>query len=82
LDESSDDDEEVPSGRQMLSMSPLEVLRQKNEILMDKLYQAEKKAQNYKDTMESIGSGKNDSAKDQKIIELAKKMRAMQVQME
>jgi len=66
----------------MLSMSPLEVLRQKNEILMDKLYQAEKKAQNYKDTMESIGSGKNDSAKDQKIIELAKKMRAMQVQME
>ena len=57
----------------------MDVLRQKNEILMEKLYQADKQAQVYKDSLDSVSSGTANDAKDKKIVELAKKNRAMQV---
>ena len=46
---------------------------------MEKLYQADKQASLYKETIESVSSGAANDAKDKKIVELAKKNRAMQV---
>jgi hypothetical protein len=43
---------------------------------MEKLYQADKAAKEHKSAMENVGSSATDSAKDKKIVELAKKNRA------
>jgi hypothetical protein len=56
-------------------MTQMDIMKQKNDILMEKLYHAEKKAGDMKDAMDSVGG--SDSLKDKKIVELAKKNRAM-----
>ena len=76
-DDSSDEDEDFQAGgRPIMKMSESEILKQKNDILMEKLYKADKASKEHKAAMENLGSGANDSAKDKKIIELAKKNRA------
>lgn len=49
---------------------------------MEKLYFAEKAAKEHKSAMESVGGTANEGAKDKKIIELAKKNRALTVQVD
>jgi len=44
---------------------------------MEKLYHAEKKATDLKGAMDSVGAGTSSDLKDKKIVELAKKNRAM-----
>ena len=59
----------------------LEVEKQKNSILMDKLFRAEKQVQDLKDTYEAVTTSYDD-IKDKKIIELAKQKRNLLLQIE
>jgi len=59
--------------------SEVDVLKEKNRILMEKLFKADKQVNEMKDLVETI-SGKANAGtdlKDKKIIELAKKNRAL-----
>jgi hypothetical protein len=80
-DDSSDEESQQASLPKQPA-SQMDIMKQKNEILMEKLYHAEKKAGELKDAMESVGSGASSDLKDKKIVELAKKNRAMQVQVD
>lgn len=62
-------------------MTEVEVLKEKNSILMDKLFRADKQIEELKNAYESVAST-SESAKDKKIIELAKKNRALSLQVE
>ena len=75
-DSSDDEDTRGAAGRPIMKMSEAQILKQKNDILMEKLYQADKAAKDTKSVMDSVGSIATESAKDKKIIELAKKNRA------
>ena len=65
-------------------MSDLDLLKEKNRILMEKLFKADKQVTEFKELIETV-SGKtsqSDSLKDKKILELAKKNRSLQIQVE
>jgi len=55
-------------------MTEAEILKEKNNILMDKLFKADKQIQDLKDTYEAVTTSYDD-IKDKKIIELAKQKR-------
>lgn len=55
-------------------ITQLDVEKQKNQILMDKLFRADKQIQDLKDTYEAVTTSYDD-IKDKKIIELAKQKR-------
>jgi len=57
------------------------VLKEKNQILMDRLFKSDNQVRDYKETFDSVASS-NDSLKDRKIVEMAKKNRALQLQVE
>jgi hypothetical protein len=60
-------------------MSEADLMKEKNRILMEKLYKADKQVTDYKELLETV-SGKtsqSDSIKDKKILELAKKNRTL-----
>ena len=77
-DDSSDEESEQASLPKQPA-SQMDIMRQKNEILMEKLYHAEKKSTELKEAMDSVGQGASSDLKDKKIVELAKKNRAMTV---
>ena len=60
---------------------PVAILEEKNQILMDRLFKSEKELNDMRTTYESIISD-NENLKDKKIIELAKKNKALQLQAE
>lgn len=65
-------------------ISDLDLLKEKNRILMEKLFKADKQVTEFKELIETV-SGKtsqSDSLKDKKILELAKKNRSLQIQVE
>ena len=62
----------------------VDILKEKNRILMEKLYKADKQINEYKELVETV-SGKtaqSDNLKDKKILDLAKKNRSLQLQVE
>ena len=77
---SEDDDEDEGSAKPRFS-TEADVLREKNRILMDKLFKAEKQTAELREAVEAV-SGKAADLKDKKIIELVKKNRALQLQAE
>ena len=70
-DENSSDDEKVIDRK-----NPLALADEKIRMLMDRLFKSEKELNDMKETYESI-TGTNESLKDKKIIDLAKKNRAL-----
>ena len=80
FDDSSDEEEQATLPKQPLSQ--MDIMKQKNDMLMEKLYHAEKKSTELKEAMDSVGSGASSDLKDKKIVELAKKNRAMTVQVD
>jgi hypothetical protein len=74
-DDSSE--EEAPIDR----ANPVAMIEEKNRMLMERLFKSEKLLGDMKDTYEAVISDK-DSLKDKKIIELAKKNRALGIQAE
>lgn len=70
-------EEEQPIDRK----DPLAMEKQKNSLLMDRLFKSEKQLTEMKETYEAI-AGDVDHQKDKKIIDLAKKNRALQLQAE
>ena len=70
-DENSSDDEKVIDRK-----NPLALAEEKIKMLMDRLFKSEKELNDMKETYESI-TGTNESLKDKKIIDLAKKNRAL-----
>jgi hypothetical protein len=70
-DENSSDDEKVIDRK-----NPLALAEEKIRMLMDRLFKSEKELNDMKETYESI-TGTNESLKDKKIIDLAKKNRAL-----
>ena len=65
-------------------LTEVDILKEKNRILMEKLYKADKQVNEYKELLETV-SGKtasSDSLKDKKILDLAKKNRTLQIQIE
>ena len=54
----------------------LKILEEKNQILMDRLYKAEKELNDMRETYQAVVSD-SESMKDKKIIDLAKKNRAL-----
>ena len=79
--DSSDSDGEDGPGRRIDRNDPVAVLEEKNQILMDRLFKSEKELGDMRSTYESVISD-NENLKDKKIIELAKKNRALQLQAE
>lgn len=83
----SSDEETVGGGHtahRPLMTSEVDVLKEKNRILMEKLYKADKQLGDQKDLIETV-TGKtmqSDNIKDKKILELAKKNRTLQLQVE
>ena len=74
-DESSSEDEDNdPVDRK----DPLSMMKEKNKILMDRLYKSEKHLEEMKQTYEAVIST-SESLKDKKIIDLAKKNKALQI---
>ena len=69
-DDSSE--EETPIDRQ----NPVAVLEEKNRILLERLFKSEKLLADMKETYEAVICDK-DSQKDKKIIDLAKRNRAL-----
>ena len=53
-------------------------MNEKNKILMDRLYKSEKQLGEMKETYEAIAAS-SESLKDKKIIDLAKKNKALQI---
>ena len=51
--------------------NPVAILEEKNQILIDRLYKAEKELGDMRATYEAI-TGENENLKDKKIIDLAK----------
>ena len=74
-DSSDEDDGVMPIDRK----NPMAIMEEKNQILIDRLYKAEKELGDMRGTYEAI-TGDSESLKDKKIIELAKKNRALQLQ--
>lgn len=72
-DENSSDDEKVIDRK-----NPLALAEEKIRMLMDRLFKSEKELNDMRETYESI-TGTSDSLKDKKIIDLAKKNRALQL---
>jgi hypothetical protein len=72
-DENSSDDEKVIDRK-----NPLALAEEKTRMLMDRLFKSEKELNDMRETYESI-TGTSDSLKDKKIIDLAKKNRALQL---
>ena len=65
-------------------LTEADVLKEKNRILMEKLFKSDKQVHEYKDLVDTM-SGKVASGgdiKEKKILELAKKNRALQLQCE
>ena len=75
-EENSSDDEKVIDRK-----NPLALAEEKIRMLMDRLFKSEKELNDMKETYESI-IGSSESLKDKKIIDLAKKNRALQLQAE
>lgn len=75
-DSSSSEDE---SSTKRGFTTEVDILKEKNRILMEKLFKAEKQLNDHKEIVESIQSGGKTDAKDKKIIELAKKNRQLQL---
>ena len=59
----------------------MQVMEEKNRILMERLFKSEKQLTDMKETYEAVVS-ESDHQKDKKIIDLAKKNRALQLQAE
>lgn len=72
-DENSSDDEKVIDRK-----NPLALAEEKIRMLMDRLFKSEKELNDMRETYEAI-TGTSDSLKDKKIIDLAKKNRALQL---
>ena len=73
-DSSDEDDGVMPVNRK----DPMALLEEKNQILMDRLYKSEKELSDMRGTYDAI-VGDSENLKDKKIIELAKKNRALQL---
>ena len=73
-DDSSSDEEDGGSRPPRRPQTQVEILTQKNQILMEKLFKSEKQVQDLKDTYEAVTTS-YDNIKDKKIIELAKQKR-------
>ena len=73
-DSSSDEEDNLPVNRK----DPVAVMNEKNKILMDRLYKSEKQLGEMKETYEAIAAS-SESLKDKKIIDLAKKNKALQI---
>ena len=80
-DDSSSDEEDGGSRPPRRPQTQVEILTQKNQILMEKLFKSEKQVQDLKDTYEAVTTS-YDNIKDKKIIELAKQKRQLQMQVE
>ncbi|CDW71896.1 UNKNOWN [Stylonychia lemnae] len=59
-----------------------DVLKEKNRILMEKLFKSEKQVNEYKEMVDAISNGGKADLKDKKLIDLAKKNRSLQLQVE
>ena len=70
--EDSSDEDTAPVNRN----DPVAVLEEKNQILMDRLYKSEKELNDMRETYQAVVSD-SESMKDKKIIDLAKKNRAL-----
>ena len=70
--EDSSDEDTAPVNRK----DPVAVLEEKNQILMDRLYKSEKELNDMRETYQAVVSD-SESMKDKKIIDLAKKNRAL-----
>lgn len=77
-DSSDSDDDNI---QKIDRSDPVAILEEKNQILMDRLFKSEKELTDMKSTYDSVISD-NENLKDKKIIELAKKNRALQLQSE
>ena len=77
---SSDEEDEEEAKRPRFA-TEADVLKEKNRILMDKLFKADKQAAELREAVEAV-SGKAADIKDKKILELVKKNRALQLQVE
>ena len=55
----------------------MDILKEKNRILMEKLFKSDKQLKEQQELVESISSNPKNDAKDKKIIELAKKNRSL-----
>jgi hypothetical protein len=71
-DSSDEDDGVMPIDR----TNPAAILEEKNQILMDRLFKAEKELGDMRATYDAV-TGDNENLKDKKIIELAKKNKAL-----
>lgn len=76
----SSSEEEGPVRPKMVTEADL--LREKNRILMEKLFKSDKQLQEARELAESISKGATSDIKDKRIIELAKKNRSLQLQVE
>ena len=74
--DSSSDDEDSGNRPPRRPQTQVEILTQKNQILMEKLFKSEKQVQDLKDTYEAVTTSYDD-IKDKKIIELAKQKRQL-----
>ena len=72
--DSSDSDD--GGARKIDRNDPVALLEEKNQILMDRLFKSEKELADMRSTYDSI-TADNENLKDKKIIELAKKNRAL-----
>lgn len=72
--DSSDSDD--GDARKIDRNDPVALLEEKNQILMDRLFKSEKELADMRGTYDSI-TADNENLKDKKIIELAKKNRAL-----
>lgn len=73
----SSSEEEGPVRPKMVTEA--DVLREKNRILMEKLFKSDKQLQEARELAESISKGATSDIKDKRIIELAKKNRSLQL---
>ena len=78
--EGSSDEEEEETKKPRFA-TEADVLKEKNRILMDKLFKADKQTAELREAVEAV-SGKAADLKDKKIVELLKKNRALQLQVE
>jgi hypothetical protein len=65
-DDSSEEEEQASLPKQ--PMSQMDIMKQKNDMLMEKLYHAEKKNTELKEAMDSVGSGASSDLKDKKSL--------------
>ena len=79
--DSSDEDHGNSGGApaKRLPMTELDILKEKNRVLMEKLFKADKQINEYKEIIETVSSktSQSDNLKDKKILDLAKKNRTL-----